>query len=133
MPQAFSLFLLVLVVDSHVLISHDEDFLVDLDDIEDLLVFECDLHGQLLEMRGGDVKQQCFFPCAAEDDGVGFLVDGDDGLVRLQLVLAHGFSGFAGDEAKVVAQLGEVEEVVFVEEDVVYLGALGQLMRVRTS
>lgn len=51
MPQAFSLFLLVLIVHPHVLISQDYDLFVDGEDIEYLLVFEGDLHNQFLEMR----------------------------------------------------------------------------------
>lgn len=103
MPQAFSLFLLVLIIHPHVFIRQNEDFLVDLEDIQDLLMFEGYLHDQFLEMGGRDVEEQRLFSGTAKYDGVSFLMDSDDGLMRLQLVFAHGFSGFSGDEAKVVA------------------------------
>lgn len=103
MPQAFSLFLLVLIIHPHVLIRQNEDFLVDLEDIQDLLMFEGYLHDQFLEMGGRDVEEQRLFSGTSKYDGVSFLMDSDDGLMRLQLVFAHGFSGFSGDEAKVVA------------------------------
>lgn len=60
-------------------------------------------------------------------------MDGDDGLMRLQLVFAHCLTGLTGDETEVVAQPRQVEEVVLVEEDVVYLCALGELVGVGTG